>query len=81
MSRLPKAKGRSLIGPMGLGILVVIHMFLHQYIALEPMLRDENERAKNDKMEAMLQGDRVTGHVSTKWYSVLCVESQCHMVS
>lgn len=66
---------------MGLGILVVMHIFLHQYIALEPMLRDENERAKNDKMGAMLSGDRLTGHVSVKWSSALCVESQCHIVS
>jgi hypothetical protein len=50
---------------MGLGILVVIHILLHQYIALESMLQNENERAQNDKMGVMLPGDRLRGHVST----------------
>jgi len=63
-----------MIGPMGLGILVVIHIFLQEYIAFEPVLRDENGRAQNGKMEAMLQGDRVAGHVSIKWSSVVCIE-------
>lgn len=65
MSRLCNVKGKSLIAPMGLGILVVINLLLHRYIALVPMLQNKNERVENGGIEAMLQESRMTRHVST----------------